>query len=397
MNKLNLIMFIAFLGGLLGISPLATDMYTPSLPSVVFEFNSSISYIQLTISLYLLSFAIGQIIWGPLSDTFGRKPIIIIATIIFLLSSLICIFAPNLEILIIARITQGFGASFGQILARSIIRDRYDSVTAPKIMAYSTMLMGCASIIGPNLGAAAVSYLNWRYIFVILTLYSILLLFITVFFLKETIEKKIPSINPVTILKNFKILFLDINFIKFSFSLSLMFGLLFSFISVAPFIFINVYGFNVNQFGVIFSLVAIVFVLGSAIAGKISSPKLNGRIYLYALILATASAAFCLINVIINENPYIFIFLTMLITFSMGFLVPIGFSSAMQNHPRMAGTASTLIGLTQAIFSSFFGFTSAYFFDNSAIPLTIIMFLLTSLALIIYILFYSLKTSQPVK
>ena len=188
---------IFFSSLLMAISPFATDTYVPSLPTISKTLGSPASVVQMTLSVYLFAFALGQLFWGPLADNIGRKKTILIGIFIFLIGSGGCFLSESIEAIIFFRGVQGFGASFGQILARAIIRDLHSPKEGTRITAFSTMAMGSASIIGPNIGALLTSYYTWKLIFFVVFIYGLIILIYTSIKFKEThLDKNRISINP---------------------------------------------------------------------------------------------------------------------------------------------------------------------------------------------------------
>ncbi len=385
--KANTAGIIFFSSLLMAISPFATDTYVPSLPTISKSLNSPASVVQMTLSIYLFAFAIGQLFWGPLADKIGRKKTIIIGILFFLIGTGGSFFSQSIESIIFFRGIQGFGASFGQILARAIIRDLHTPEEGTKITAYSTMAMGSASIIGPNIGALLTSYYSWKLIFFVVFIYGLIILIYTFIKFKETHqEENKTSIKPIKILNNFSILLKDINFCRYTVSLTLIFGCIFAFISSGPFIASEVYGIDTVKLGLVFTPLALAFILFSAITTKLITKEKPSKLFLLGLYIALIGGISIFIGTLIYPNIITLLLGAMIIAASMGIVVPIGFTLAIANHPKMAGTASTFLGFIQASFSALFGYITVILYNDSAIPMVTVMLILTSLSLLAFII-----------
>ncbi|MAR78765.1 MAG: hypothetical protein CMM18_00885 [Rhodospirillaceae bacterium] len=384
--KSNTVSIIFFSSLLMAISPFATDTYVPSLPTISKTLDSPASTVQMTLSVYLFAFAIGQLFWGPLADSIGRKKTILVGIIIFLIGTAGCYFSSDIELIIFFRGIQGFGASFGQILARAIIRDLHSPSEGTRITAFSTMAMGSASIIGPNIGAILTSFYSWKFIFIIVFIYGvIILLFTSIKFTETHLEENKTSINPKEIFNNFYILIKDINFCRYTISLTLVFGCIFAFISSGPFVATEVYKIDTAKLGLVFTPLALAFILFSAVTSKLITVRESSNLFLIGLYISVLGGITIFLGTLLYPNIITLLFGAMIIAASMGIVVPIGFTLAISNHPKIAGTASTLLGFIQASFSALFGYITVILYDNSAIPMSIVMLVLTSFSLLAFI------------
>ena len=154
-------------GGLLALGPLSLDMYIPALPGMAASLGTTASHVQLTISVYRIGSPIGRLIHGPLADRYGRRPALMGGLALFGLASIVCMFAPNIETLIVARLFQALGVSAGQVMSRAIIRDRHEGRDASQMLAYATVFIGVTSATSPVLGGFASVWLGWRVVFAI--------------------------------------------------------------------------------------------------------------------------------------------------------------------------------------------------------------------------------------
>ena len=240
-NKKQLRFYILFLAGLCAGAPLSTDIYLSSMPTIQSLFHTTTEQMQLTLSLYFFSYAIAQLIWGPLSDRFGRKPIAIIGIALFFISSLFCALSKNIEYLIIARVFQGFSACSGIVVALAMVREIWGkSPEMHKIVALVMGIMLTAPLIAPLIGSQLLTYINWEANFYFLAAFS-LILFISAFFIEET--NQIPKeqlLHPRDILSAYYKQLSHKPYLLPVIAMTASFSTLFAFVSASSFIYIKI-------------------------------------------------------------------------------------------------------------------------------------------------------------
>src|SRR5690606_7742336 len=197
MFRPNTLALTALLAALTAVGPLSTDLYLPSLPDIGRAFDASATWVQLTLSFYLVGFAAGQIVYGPISDRHGRRPVLLIAVAIFCFASLICTLSPSIEILIAARALQSFGAAGAIVLARAVVRDLYSGARAGKELSVMSAIMALAPIAGPVVGGLLHTAFGWRSAFAALLLAGLTLGLMAWLKLPETL--KYPAPDPVSV------------------------------------------------------------------------------------------------------------------------------------------------------------------------------------------------------
>ncbi len=358
-------------GGLIAFGPLSTDMYVPALPSMSAYFGTSPSIVNLTLSLYLVGFAIGQLAYGPLSDRFGRRPALLGGLSIYLVASTAVVLAPTIETLIAARFFQALGACAGQVIGRAIIRDLHDREAATRMLAYATVIMGLTSAFSPALGGLISVWLGWRVIFALLVGYGVFIGFFVWRRLREPIARLDPhAIRPLQTLRNFGFLLRDRTFAGYLTSLCFMFAGMFSFIAGGAFVFQEVLGLKPQEFGLVFTAMAGTFVIGSLITSRVSR-RIEGRT-LYGAAITGAALGSIIVAIVAASGPSSAVVLVLpwtLVTFCMGFIMPVGFASALAPHPQLAGTASALLGATQSGASAIAGYLAGKAFNGTALPM----------------------------
>jgi len=387
LNKPGSLSLILFAGGMFAFSPISTDMFIPAMPGLVREFGTTVPIVQLTLSVYLIGFGAAQLFYGPVSDRFGRKPTILFGIALYLLGSVACMLAVSIEMLIAARLLQAVGVAFGQLLGRAVIRDLHEPREAARVLAYATMIMGSTSLFVPSIGALVTVYLGWRLIFGLLTVYALVYTLLVAFGFRESIPAKQPdAIQPRQMLRNFGILVRNRVFLRYTISISCLFGFLFTFLSGSSFVFIDVYGVPTTHFGLIFACMAAAFTLSSAIMGRIGARLRHETVYGAAAFTGLLAALAGVTLELSGTGTVVTLVGAMAaLSFAMGFMVPLAFAQALAPHPEIAGTASTLIGFVQGVFSAGMGALVGVLFDGTGGPMFTLIALLMAGAVVSFL------------
>ncbi len=222
---------------MISVGPFGDTIYAPSLPSIAEAFNTPYHNVQLTITFYLLGYSISQILYGPFSDRFGRKPIMIIGSVIFLIGSTICLMSPNIVILIFARFLQGFGACAGAVISSAAVRDAFLQKDQGKVFAK----MNTAFAIAPGAGAIVGTFVPWQFNFIVLFVLSIILLIFVIWLFPETLKQKnYGATRPYKFVINYWSLYRTRGYFVYLCILGLNIGMVYSCLVEAPGIVINI-------------------------------------------------------------------------------------------------------------------------------------------------------------
>ena len=335
---------VVFLGMLTAITPLATDLYLPALPIMPGELNTTASNIQMTIGVMTFGVALGQLFGGPISDTMGRKLPLIVGNLLCVISSIICAFAPSIEILLLGRFLQGLTGSVGVVIAKAIARDFASGQELTKLFALLMMVNGLAPVLAPLIGGQLLLFTTWRVIFVILAVFSAILLVGSLLF-RESLpkEKRITGGVGVAV-KNYITLIKDKPFLGQTLIQLFAFGGFFAYISGSSFVYQNIFNLSAQEFSYLFGINSCGIVLASAISSRVSNVITAKQLLTFSLWQLTIGSLLFLIAMIFEWS---LIPVTTILFFTVCTVSLFGsasFSMAMTNYGKMAGSASAILG-----------------------------------------------------
>jgi DHA1 family bicyclomycin/chloramphenicol resistance-like MFS transporter len=387
----------AVLAMLTALGPLSTDFYLPSLPEIVRVMRTDVAGAQATLSAFLFGFAAGQIIWGPLSDRLGRKPVLLTGLGLFLLATLACALAPGIEHLTAARAIQAFGASGPIVLGRAMVRDLYEGPRAGRELARMGMIMGLVPAIAPVLGGVLQNAFGWRSTFVATLVFALALAASIVLLLPETLRARSPQpLSLVAIFRGFGILLQNRAYRVYVGITALAYGGLFAFISGSSFVLIDLYGLSPVAYGLSFGFAVLGFIGGTIIAQRLVGRRgLDGVITLGVACLAAGGLSM-LVAVATGIGGHLGVTVPMAIyACGVGLTMPQAQAAAMMPFPDRAGAASSFTGLCQMLFSACVGLLVGKLLQGSALPLPAVMSVIGVAALALFHASRRLRAAGP--
>ena len=341
MTKANSKLFLVLLLGVLSaFGPFVVDLYLPSLPQLASFFETSASMTQLTLTTAMIGLAVGQLLLGPLSDKFGRKIPLIISLVIYIISTVLIVYAPNIESMIVLRVIQGLSSAGSVVISRAVATDLYRGREMTRFFGLLMTINGIAPIISPILGSLLLEYISWKGVFVFLALIGVIVLLFC-FRLKESlsIENRLQGSIFATF-STFGVIIKNRLFMSYVGIESFLLGAMFAYIAASPFILQSFYGLSAFIFSLCFGANGAALVIGANIGGK-----LPNRQALAIGVLAFVVAALYTIAVLIIQPYWLFVeigFFAMLLL--MGITFPAISSLAMESERQYAGSASALLG-----------------------------------------------------
>lgn len=359
------------LTALVAIGPLSTDLYLPALPTLVHVFNAEVSQVQLTLSVFMAGFAASQLLYGPMSDRFGRRPVILGGLTLFFFASIACSMAANIEQLIIGRFFQALGGCVGPVVGRAVVRDVFGRDRAATVLAYMATAMALAPAVGPLLGGALTEHIGWRANFAVLTLFAATLYLCAVKLLDESNRHLDPdALKPDRLLANYLTLLRDREYLGYVAATSATFCGLFSFISGSSFLLVSRLGLSPTEYGLSFSLVVMGFMGGSFSAGRFSA-RVGGvkMIRIGSLLAAFAGMVGAGLAFAGQMHVAAIIAPMVVFIFGAGLTMPNAAAGAAANYPTMAGLASALLGFVQMTAAAAAGGMVGLLHDGSSVPM----------------------------
>ena len=341
MAKANSKLFLVLLLGVLSaFGPFVVDLYLPSLPQLASFFETSASMTQLTLTTAMIGLAVGQLLLGPLSDKFGRKKPLIISLVIYIISTVLIVFSPNIETMIVLRVIQGLSSAGSVVISRAVATDLYRGREMTRFFGLLMTINGLAPIISPILGSLLLEYISWKGVFVFLALIGVIVLFFC-FRLKESLsaENRLQGSIFATF-STFGVIIKNRLFMSYVGIESFLLGAMFAYIAASPFILQSFYGLSAFIFSLCFGANGAALVIGSNVGGKMS----NGKALAIG-VLGFVVVALYTIAVLIIQPYWLFVeigFFAMLLL--MGITFPAISTLAMESERQYAGSASALLG-----------------------------------------------------
>ncbi len=363
---------VALLTLAVALGPLSTDLYLPSLPAIGHYFLADVAPTQLTLSVFLVGFAVSQLVYGALSDRFGRRRVMLAGFVIFLAASVVCALASSLEMLILGRFLQSLGVCAGPVLGRAVVRDVFGPKRAAKVLSYMAAAMALGPAVGPIIGGLLEVAFGWRANFWALCSVAVVLLLSMGFLLPETNRHPDPTATqPHRMLRNFGTLLVHRSYLGYALIVAFAYSGIFAFISGSSFLLIEVAGLAPAAFGFCFAAVVLGYMVGTLVSGRFGQRLGQERtLALGALVsclfggLGLALALFQVSGVVAVVAPIAGYLV------GCGLMLPNALAGALRHYPRMAGAASSLMGFLQMAIAALVGIGVGQLHDDTAVPMT---------------------------
>ena len=362
------------LGALTAFPPLSIDIYLPSLPTLVRTFGTSDGAVQLTLPVFFLGLALGQLFYGPLSDRYGRRPALLVGIALYTLASAGCAAAPSIEALLVGRFIQALGGSAGMTIAMAVVRDRFDPREGARTLSLLMLVMGVAPIIAPLLGGWILVLLGWQAIFWVLALFGLSCFFAVLLGLPES--RPADAVRPGSVgaaLATYGALIGDRRFLGFALAGGFTISSMFAYITGSPTLFIDGFGVPAENYGWIF---------GANAAGIVGVSQLNRRLLLghpgarlLRMAVATNAAAGIVLLIVALAGSGLAALLVPLFVAvaTVGAVLPNSTSGALAAYPERAGAASALIGSCQLVLGAIASSLIGAFGTGTAVPMAAVI------------------------
>jgi len=359
------------LTGLVAMMAVSTDLYLPAIPQLISDLGATTSQGQSTLSVFLLGFAVGQLFYGSISDRYGRKPILYLGLGVYMITTLSCIFAPDINSLIGARFFQGIGAASAPVLARAIVADSYNRVDAAKIMASIAGAMALIPAIAPVFGSWLLYFFDWRSHFVLLLILSVFT-FTGVTRLQESCTTiGAETLKLSSIFSQFRLCLAKRSFVGYALCGGATYAAMFCYISTSSFLVIGLLGLAPEYFGYTFMVVVFGYIAGAMATSRLVGPWGVLRVLATGQLVGMVAAAILVLLALFEIHRLIPLLVAFFLVFMAGGLsLSVSQMGAIAELPEAAGKASSVFGFVQIAFASLLGFVVGLLYNDSLIPTT---------------------------
>jgi len=374
---------LVVLAALVSLGPLSIDMCLPAMPAMQRDLDTDIAHMHLTMSAYLWGFAMFHLACGPLADRFGRRPLLLGGTALFVLASAGCALAASVEQLTWFRFVQGIGACVGPTLARTITRDMFGPRRAARALSLIAMLMALAPAIAPGLGGLMLRYVAWPAVFIFLAVYGVAVLWIILRRLPETLPAP-QSIALLSISGNYLRLLRDRVFLPTALASSLIYSGLITYLACSGFVFIDMLGVPVEYFGLIFLTTVIGYISGSALSARLASHFHPPQVLLLGAGVGIAAAgSMWLLHGLVPQSVLAIVIPMTFYSAALGLALPHAMAMALEHFPEIAATTSALFGFLQMGLSAAITAGVGAILGDSPMPMVLTMFVCSAGALLL--------------
>ena len=386
---------ILILGALSAFGPLAIDFYLPGFPAMAQAFATDEKHIQLTLAVYFLGLSIGQLVYGPIADRFGRRLPLLVGVGLFTAASFACAFAPSLEWLIGARFVQALGGCAGMVLSRAIVSDKCDAVGSAKVFSQLMLVMGLAPILAPMLGGLLVNLYGWQAIFIVLTGFSALAALAVALGLPESLPANVPRQPLSGALRQYGRLLKDREFLGHALTGGIAMAGMFAYIAGSPFVFIKLYGVPAEHYGWLFGSNAAGFILVAQINARLLAKR--GPAFLLSRmgwVYLAAGLTLLAISSLHTEQLWPLLIPLFICIASLGCIIPNASACAMSGQGARAGSASAMLGCLQFSVAAAAAWLVGLLHDGSAMPMAMVISLCGVLSVAIAVATRRLYTAR---
>jgi DHA1 family bicyclomycin/chloramphenicol resistance-like MFS transporter len=368
------LVYVLVLGALTALGPFTVDLYLPSLPDVQHEFAVTPALVQLTLSATTIGFALGQLLVGPWSDSVGRRIPLIAATMLHVVASILVALSPNIELLIVFRVLQGFGAAAGGVVAVATVRDLFGGYPLVRMLSRLALVSGLAPVIAPLAGSALLLVFPWRGIFWVLAGYGLVVVAASIVFIVETLpQHRRREPGATTVGERYRALFHDRQFVGIAILSGMIFSGLFAYLTTSPFLFQDHFNFTPQQYGLLFAVNSVGIIVGVQSSSRIARHVGPQWILAFATAALLLAATVIVVDGLLDNGLWgILIPLWFFIT-ACAFCFPCLQAVALAHHGAEAGTAASVLGAANFGLAGLISPLIGLFGVGTSIPMGVMM------------------------
>ena len=363
---------VLLLAMLLGIQPVTTDLYLPALPTMTKSFGASMASAQLTLSALLLAFGCSQLLWGPLSDRFGRRPVLLVGLVLYTAASVGATLALSMDLLIIWRVLQGLAMGAVVVCARSIVRDLYAPLEGARVMSKGLTGLGVLACLSAPLGGLLATFYSPRYALLALAVFGCAALALVVLRFEETLSQKNPAaLQGATLIRTWRLILVNPTFLAYSALSAASYGGLFTFLAASSFVFIQVLGLSNAAYGGLMFINSLFYILGTFLCRRwLPRFGVQKSVALAACFSLAGGTGMGVLAQLGSSNLWVIMVPQVLFMVGHGIHQPCGQSGAIGPFPQAAGAASALNGFFMMVVAFAIGAYLGTHMDGTIKPLT---------------------------
>ncbi|MGF1723693.1 Bcr/CflA family multidrug efflux MFS transporter [Photobacterium nomapromontoriensis] len=376
---------ILILGAIGALTPLAIDMYLPAMPTIARDLAVSPSLVQATLTSYTAGFAIGQLLHGPLADSYGRKPILVIGIMAFAFAAICSALSQGIVELTWIRAAQGFAGAAAAVIIQALVRDMFEREDFARMMSFITLVMTVAPLIAPMLGGYLAIWFGWRAIFWVLAGFAVLIMLAVTLKIPETlpVEKRLPF-HLGTTLRNYAKMLTTPQAVGLIFCSGFSFAGMFTFLTVGAFVYIDLYHVGTEHFGLLFGLNVVCLIMMTSINGRLVKKKGSHWMLRFGLTVQLIAGIGLVCGQLLNLGLWGVVIPVMLFVGTISIIGSNTMACLLGKYPHMAGTASSLAGTMRFGTGTVVGGLVAMMPDATAWPMALSMAACAVLSAIFY-------------
>jgi len=372
--------------GATALGSLSLNIFLPSVPGLQRDFATDYTTVQLGLTLYLATLAVAQLVYGPLSDRYGRRPLLRAGLVLYVAGTIACLLAPDIWFFVAGRVVQAAGGCAGLVIGRAILRDLYDRERAAAMIAFVSMVMIVAPTFAPAIGGFLDGWIGWRGSFFFLLAFGTAVLIAAFLALPETLARKSAVMGVRGLVGEFRVLLGMRAFCGYAFQVGFITGAFYTFLGGAPHVTISLMGMSPFEYGLAYIAVSGAFMVGAFISTRLSVRLGSDRMILIGLSLsATGMFGLGLVELFGSVTPFALFAGMSALAFGNGFSVPNGTAGAISVDPARAGAASGLLGGLQMTVGTGLSFLVAALLNGSTLPMTAIMVATAAAAWLVFL------------
>lgn len=379
------IKLILILGFLTALGPFSIDMYLPGFSGIAKDLNTTVAKVSMSLSSYFIGISIGQLLYGPLLDRFGRKKPLFVGLVVYILASLGCVYVSNIDTFILLRFIQAIGSCAATVASVAMVRDLFPVKDIPKVFSLLMLVLGLSPMLAPTIGGYVTEDYGWHTVFLILMFMGIAILIASQIGLPNSYKPDTSiSLKPQPIIANFLKVIKEPQFYTYAFTGSIAFSGLFTYVAASPIIFMNIYHVDAKTYGWIFALMSVSFI-GSSQLNSLLLKKFTSEQMIFGALTAQSVISILFLVLSLNDllNLYTTIGMLFLFLACLGISNPNTAGLTMAPFAKNAGSASALMGAIQLGLGALASFAVGIFVKDAVTPMVAIMTATTIIAFIV--------------